>query len=232
VKWLARHAGADALVLTEVANAPGGHALMEALAAHGFDVLVPTAAPGAYGVVLAARGGLTPVTGINHGALPHRCAAAVATVGSRQVGIIGVYVPSRGPQPRRNQDKRAFQEALLDRLPHLLSGVGDLPTVLAGDLNVVEPRHIPHLPVFGTWEYAFYEHLAGGAGLADAFRALHPRAVDHSWYGRSGAGYRLDHIFVRREQVGRLRSCGYLHAPRLASLSDHAAMSVTLDLTP
>jgi exodeoxyribonuclease III len=230
VDWLAGRDASDVAVLTEVADSPGGDALVSALTARGFEVVVPPAATGDYLVVLAARGELTPVLGRDLDMLPQRCAAAVATVRCRQVGVIGVYVPSRGPQPRRNQDKRAFQSALQAGLPRILAGVAaDLPVVLAGDLNVVEPQHVPHLPVFGAWEYAFYEHFAAEHGLVDAFRALHPRAVAHSWYGRAGVGYRLDHMFVHREHVRRVRSCAYSHRPRLAGLSDHAAMTLSLD---
>ncbi len=61
---------------------------------------------------------------------------------------------------------------------------------------------------------------------------LHPQAVDHSWFGRSGNGYRFDHVFVSRQHRGLPRTCRYLHQPRLEGLSDHAAMTVTLTLHP
>jgi hypothetical protein len=43
---------------------------------------------------------------------------------------------------------------------------------VAGDLNVVEPGHIPHHSVFGDREHDFYRSFVG-AGLIDAYRALH-----------------------------------------------------------
>jgi exodeoxyribonuclease III len=233
VRWLAGAAGADVAVLTEVANAPGGDALVAALGAEGFATVVPPAAAGAHLVVLAARGTLAPLAGPHLPVFPQRCVTAVATVRGQRAAVIGVYVPSRGPRARRNEDKRAFQDALRAGLPPILAGLpAGAPVVLTGDLNVVEPGHVPRLPVFGAWEYAFYEHFAAEHGLVDAYRALHPDQVAHSWYGRAGIGYRLDHAFVGSEHLPRLRGCAYRQRPRLAGLSDHAALALMLDLGP
>jgi exodeoxyribonuclease III len=135
-------------------------------------------------------------------------------------------VPSRGPKERRNEDKRAFQRAVTAALPGFLAQFGG-PVIVAGDLNVVEPGHIPHHAVFGDWEYGFYRSFAG-AGLADAYRALHPDTPGHSWFGRSGQGYRFDHGFVTTPHAGLIRSCRYLQEPRELSITDHAAMTLIL----
>ncbi len=92
---------------------------------------------------------------------------------SHTIGLLGLYVPSRGPKERRNQDKRSFQHAVAYALPGFVARFNG-PVIVAGDLNVVEPGHIPHHPVFGDWEYDFYRSFAS-AGLADAYRLLHPR---------------------------------------------------------
>ncbi|WP_228811960.1 hypothetical protein, partial [Nocardia otitidiscaviarum] len=44
------------------------------------------------------------------------------------------------------------------------------PVVITGDLNVVEPGHVPHYRVFGTWEYDFYRAFAA-SGFVDVFPA-------------------------------------------------------------
>jgi exodeoxyribonuclease III len=225
--WLAGHDGADVLVLTEVSNSAGGRALVQALRAYGYEVIVPDSTGNDFMVVVAARAGQLEAVPIRVGHLPHRLVAVRVQVSMRTVGVVGLYVPSRGPQQRRNQDKRAFQQAVGAELPHLAMELGCEPIVVAEDLNVVEPGHQPHYAVFGEWEYRFYEKFAA-CGLVDAFRALHPHAIEHSWLGRSGNGYRFDHIFVTREHHRLLGACGYLHQPRLDGLSDHAAMTVTL----
>ncbi|MGH3929996.1 MAG: endonuclease/exonuclease/phosphatase family protein, partial [Pseudonocardiaceae bacterium] len=155
--------------------------------------------------------------------LPHRIVAARVRVGGRSATVIGLYVPSRGSAERRNVDKRAFQNSVTKVLPRLTAEVRG-PLVITGDLNVVEPGHQPHYAVFGDWEYGFYRSFTG-TGLVDAFRALHPHDIEHSWYGRASTGYRFDHAFLSTDYQWRLVSCQYLHGPRVDGLSDHSAMA-------
>jgi len=229
--WIAAQENADLVIVTEVSAGPGGLALIEALGEHGYSpVLACEPAAPDYRAVLASRGPDLASVPSGIGVLAHRGPAAVVTVGGHAVGLLGLYVPSRGPQQRRNENKRAFQNAVTRALPGFLSHFGG-PVIIAGDLNVIEPGHRPHLPVFGAWEYAFYQSFLD-AGMTDAYRARHPDALDHSWFGRSGNGYRIDHIFVTRQHAAQVRSCGYLQAPRQQSLTDHAAMTLTLALAP
>lgn len=229
VAWLANHTDADVLVLTEVRDSAGGQALVQALHEHGYQVIVPDSTDGEYLVVIATRVGALESLPVRLAYLPARFAAVRVTLGPHALGLAGLYVPSRGPQGRRNADKRAFQDAVSAYLPHLATNLGGGPIVIAGDLNVVEPGHQPHYPVFGDWEYRFYTDFAAH-GLIDAFRQLHPQLVEHSWFGRSGNGYRFDHIFMTHPHCRLLRSCRYLHQPRRAGLSDHAAMTAALAL--
>lgn len=229
-EWIVSQETADLVILTEVGAGPGGHALIDALSEHGYlHLLAPQPAVPDYRTVLASRGpDLTPVpSGID--VLPHRGAAAAATLAGHTIGLLGLYVPSRGPQQRRNQNKRAFQQAVTRALPGFAAQFGG-PVIIAGDLNVVEPGHTPHHPVFGGWEYDFYRSFSD-AGMTDAYRAVHPHTTEHSWFGRSGQGYRFDHVFVTQQHSAQVRSCGYLHAPRTQGLTDHAAMTLTLALT-
>ncbi len=171
--WLAQQRGADLVVLTEVGPGPGGRALLDALAQHGFPYLHAPRPDGAdYSTVLASRNApLEPVpTGI--GFLPHRAPAAEIWIGGRRIRLLGLYVPSRGPPHRRNENKRAFQHAVTQALPGFLAAF-DGPVIVTGDLNVVEPGHVPHYPVYGRWEYDFY-HSFTDAGLIDAYRASTP----------------------------------------------------------
>lgn len=227
--WIASQDEADFLVVTEVGPGPGGHALTGALSEHGYSfVIAPQPDAPDYRTVLAARVADLSAIPSGPGVFPHRGPAAVADLSGHEVGLLGLYVPSRGPQQRRNQAKRAFQDAVATALPGFLAQFTG-PVIVAGDLNVVEPGHVPHLPVFGDWEYRFYRSFTD-AGMTDAYRAIHPHAQDHSWFGRSGNGYRIDHIFFTTSHTAQIRACGYLHAPRHQGLSDHAAMTLTLAL--
>jgi exodeoxyribonuclease III len=234
VAWLAAHDHADIVVLTEVTGSGTADVLVEALHARGYDVSLADGDGTDYRVIAGSRTGrLTVVTGLAGTCLPHRLMAVrVDTPGRTPLSVIGLYVPSRGPQAKRNVAKREFQGSVADLLPRLASYLGsDAPIVIGGDLNVVEPGHMPHHAVFGAWEYDFYRAF-GQAGFVDCFRHLNSHALDHSWFGRSGAGYRFDHLFITSEHTGLLAGCAYLHEARTGGLSDHAAMSVLLRIDP
>jgi exodeoxyribonuclease III len=227
-EWLAAREEADVVVLTEVGGGPGGTALVQALGGLGYRVVVPRVPAGDYRVVVAARVGTLRPAGPSVAVLSHRFVVTRLELQGARATVAGVYVPSRGPAGHRNRSKRVFQEAVAAYLPRLGSvAPGDV--VIAGDLNVVEPGHRPHHPVFGEWEYEFYRGFARHGGLVDAFRALHPDAVEHSWVGRSGLGYRFDHIFAACRRLV-LRACRYLQDGRTEGLSDHAAMAAAFEV--
>lgn len=227
VEWIAGQEVADLVVITEVGPGPGGDALTTALADHGYaSILAPLPAAPDYRTVLASRG--APLTAVSAGisVLAHRGPAARVIVGEHPITLLGLYVPSRGSKERRNEDKRAFQHAVSAALPGFVAQCAG-PVIVTGDLNVVEPGHTPHHSVFGEWEYEFYRSFAT-AGLTDAYRAMKPHAAEHSWFGRSGDGYRFDHAFITTSHSAQLRDCSYLHSAIEQGLTDHAAMSLTV----
>ncbi|GAA3766504.1 endonuclease/exonuclease/phosphatase family protein [Salinactinospora qingdaonensis] len=222
--WIAAHDHADLVVVSEVS---GHHAtLAHALGEHGYHVAQDDSAAD-YRVLVAGRcAPLSVLSELGVAVLAHRVQTVRVRIEATTVVLMGAYVPSRGSGQRRNVDKRAVQDALTALLPRLCASPADI-VVAAGDLNVVEPDHTPHHSVFGAWEYDFYRAFAEN-GLHDAFRHAQPAGVDHSWYGRSGAGYRFDHTFTTTPE--RVVSSFYDHEPRQARLSDHAAMITRLTL--
>ncbi|MFD7705467.1 endonuclease [Streptomyces caelestis] len=228
--WVAGQEDADIAVFTEVSSTHGGDALVAALAEHGYaTVIAPRPQTPDYRAVIACRTTdahpvASPVT-----VTPHRAPAAQVTIGGHDVGVLGLYVPSRGPKEHRNIAKRAFQDAVTASLPELHEAFPDMPVIVAGDLNVVEPGHQPPHKVFGAWEYAFYDSFKA-ADLTDAFRHLHPDKSAHSWYGRTGTGFRFDHLFVSTGHVAQVLACDYHQEAREAGLTDHAVMTLCLAL--
>lgn len=232
--WLARRGEADVVVLTEVAAGIAGDHLANALSKLGYTTHLTEHHGTDYRVLVAVRTGrLEPLAHIRVEHLGHRLACAAVTLpDQRRLGVVGIYVPSRGPKARRNVAKRIFQAAVADALPAVVTAFGPgVPVVVAGDLNVVEPGHVPHHSVFGSWEYDFYRAFVA-AGLTDVFRHQHPAAVEHSWFGRAGVGYRLDHIFCSDRHIGAISNCRYLHEPRTSGLSDHSALALTITPPP
>ena len=142
--WIASQAEADLVVVTEVGAGPGGHALTGALHEHGYSsVLAPQPAPD-YRTVLASRGSGAHRATQRYRRVPTPRPSRSSRPRRASVGLLGLYVPSRGPQQRRNQAKRAFQDAVTKALPGFLAQFSG-PVIVAGDLNVVEPGHVPHL---------------------------------------------------------------------------------------
>jgi len=140
---------------------------------------------------------------------------------------MGMYVPSRGPMEKRNVDKRKFQDQVIDLLGSLKnSDFGD-KLVAGGDLNVIPPDHEPRYPFFGDWEYSFYNAFLE-FGMTDAYKYLHQKGQEHSWVGRSGDGYRFDHLFISSNFSICVNTCSYIHDSRNSKLSDHSALYLLL----
>jgi exodeoxyribonuclease III len=137
-----------------------------------------------------------------------------------------LYVPSRDASPDKTERKRKW----LACCDTALASIAGQPTLLLGDLNILEPGHKPRYPFFAPFEYDFYQALGDTHGLTDAFRGLHPDAAEYSWVGRTGDGYRYDHAFCSRQLAGLVASCQYVHQPRSDKLSDHSALALHLDL--
>lgn len=163
------------------------------------------------------------------GYLPSRAAAVTLPTSNGPIQVIGTYVPSRDASVEKTERKRkwlaACNAALATRNP-------SQATVFLGDLNVLEPDHQPRYKFFAPFEYGFYRQLTDGCGLIDAFRALHPEKIEHSWVGRTGDGYRYDHVHCTADLAAKLVSCDYLHQARVDRLSDHSALSVRLAIEP
>jgi exodeoxyribonuclease-3 len=147
------------------------------------------------------------------------------------LAIIGVYCPthSRFASPADIRRKLAFHQKLSQRVRDHAAR-SDTPVILVGDLNILEPDHKPDVPVFRQIE-CLYRDLVS-LGFCDAFRRLHPAAVEHSWISPLGdERWRLDHIFVDLRLAGQISLCSYDHSVRYSRLSDHSAISLLLDHT-
>jgi len=227
--WLASR-DEDVLVLTETKDSTGCRLLADAFSGAGYHVSYPKPDNGDYGAMIASRvQARTDDFGDRVGYLASRAAAVTLPAPHGPLQVIGAYVPSRDASVEKTARKRkwlaACTAALASRAP-------SQPAVFLGDLNVLEPSHQPHYKFFGPFEYDFYRHLTDDCGLIDAFRALHPEKIEYSWVGRTGDGYRYDHIHCTIDLAATLVSCDYHHQTRIDRLSDHSALSVRLTIEP
>ena len=229
LSWLAGREE-HVLVLTETKASAGCQLLADAFTTAGYAVCHPGPGPGEYGTMIVSRVAATPDGfGDRVGYLPSRAAAVVLPAPGGPLRVIGLYVPSRDASADKTERKRKWLAACDAALGAV---TGEMPAIVLGDLNVLEPGHQPRYSFFAPFEYDFYQALAGAHGLADAFRHLHPQDAEYSWVGRTGDGYRYDHAFCSRSLRDLITACGYLHQPRQDKLSDHSALTPRLGFTP
>lgn len=112
--------------------------------------------------------------------------------------------------------------ALAKDSPSLLAG----PAILIGDLNCGIPFEDSDSKTFvNTAQFSRLLEL----GWRDAFRSRHPQRREFSWVSpRTGNRFRYDHCLASPAADQRIRSMSYDQTPRLAGLSDHAAMLIEL----
>ena len=227
-EWL-RKRPEDVFILTEAKQSEGCRFLENYFHAYGYNVVFPKPEGKEFGVIIVSKYSLTPSnfsTYVTY--LQTRVVSIRLSLSNDELEIIGVYVPSRDSSLEKTDKKRRFLKSLTDALeiaPRFSK------RILCGDLNVLEPNHIPHYPFFEEWEYDFYRNLAKYQ-LRDAFRYLNPSTQEYSWVGRTGDGYRYDHCFVSENILLSVKKCYYLHEPREKEmkLSDHSALITELDL--
>jgi len=217
------------LVLTETADSAGCGLLADGFRSAGYEVMFPRPATrGERGAMIVSR--LTTRPGpASLSYLPHRAPSVTVETEEGTVTVVGLYVPSRDTSPEKTERKTRFLEACRSELPGGLVG----SRLVIGDFNVLEPDHVPRYRFFKPFEYQFYRWFTE-AGYTDAFRTLHPGALEYSWVGRTGDGYRYDHAHVSARLASSVRSCSYVHEVRTGPyrLTDHSALSLSLALRP
>ncbi|MFJ7218902.1 endonuclease/exonuclease/phosphatase family protein [Amycolatopsis sp. NPDC098790] len=229
--WLARR-NEDVLVLTETGSGPGTQLIAESYRDAGWSVTFPEHPDKERGVMLLARFECT-VDPINAAMsyLPARLAGIAVDTDDGPLRILGAYVPSRDATEVKTTRKREWIEAF----HQAYDATSDQAAVLLlGDLNVLEPGHVPpHPGQFAPFETALYTALTHRHGLTDLFRTLHPTAVEHSWARRAELGYRYDHAHASIRLLPHLAGCSYVHDTRSGkpALTDHSGLAVQLTLT-
>jgi exodeoxyribonuclease-3 len=142
--------------------------------------------------------------------------------------VMAVYVPSRDRSLDKTERKSRFIASLtaaLERLPtEIMQNL-----ILGGDYNVISRNHQPRYSGFLDFEYELLETLHRNT-LIDAFEKIHPGQQAHSWIGRTGDGYRYDYLHVGSKIASQITACDYLHETRDLRLTDHAAVTLKLNI--
>lgn len=144
------------------------------------------------------------------------------------ITVFGLYMPSYHPKFSSHEKftyKKNFQESIENLLSNYFKGPSTR-LVLGGDLNVMEPNHIPCYADFSLWS-KFYQYLKHNSML-DAYREIYPDKIEHSWFSPQGEQQRIDHFFVDNRMKRSIIKCCYDHSVRLNALSDHSAMKLVI----
>jgi len=183
----------------------------------GVAVLAPSSVP----LELSARGLLREPA-------PEEARWIEASAGGLRVA--SVYVPNgRGLDSPEFPRKLAFLDAMRAREGELDLLGGDL-NVTRADADVYDPAAFAGSTHVTSDERDRFEALLG-AGLTDAYRALHPGEVGFTWWDyRQGhfhrkLGLRIDYLLAGERLAGRITECGidrsYRKGPKP---SDHAPL--------
>lgn len=222
--WL-RKQSADVFVLTECKHSEGCNFLEKYFQTFGYYVVFSKPEKNEYGVMIISKHKLTKSIFSNHiDYLQSRVISVKVPFFNDELEVIGIYVPSRDSSYEKKERKKRFIKKMISVLE---KENNPIRRVFCGDFNVLEPKHIPHYPIYENWEYDFYSNLTKYQ-LKDAFRHLSPEIQEYSWVGRKGDGYRYDHFFVTSDLIPLVQKCYYYHEPREMKLSDHSALISTL----
>ena len=141
------------------------------------------------------------------------------------LNLMGLYVPSRDRSEKKIQRKKGF----IDKIIKCINSYKNSTNIIMGDLNILDPNHIPHYSTFYKWEYDFYDFIVNN-GFIDAYRFCNPYKNDYSWVGKTGNGYRYDYCFVSDSLIQNVVSCSFEHETRDLKLTDHSAITIELIL--
>lgn len=142
----------------------------------------------------------------------------------RRFDVLAVHVPNRV-----TKRKYPFLEAVTE----VLSSWRGPPALLIGDTNTGRIGLDEESVAFNAHEERWMLHLEA-LGWRDAFRMLHPRRREFTWYSPNGNnGFRLDQAFLHPQLGKRLTAVAHVWgddgSQRRDALSDHAAVIVDFD---
>jgi exodeoxyribonuclease-3 len=143
----------------------------------------------------------------------------VRVLAPRPFDVIAVHVPNR-------VTKRKYP--FLDAITDLVASWRAQPAVVVGDTNTGRIGLDEESCAFNAREEQWMLHIEA-LGWRDAFRMLHPRAREFTWYSPNGNNsFRLDQAFVHPALGERLTAVRHVwgegDSKRRDALSDHAAM--------
>ena len=157
------------------------------------------------------------------------------------IRVVNIYLPNGNPV---GTDKFAYKLAWMDRLYRQMSlwRKDDVPTLVAGDFNVIPENIDCHKPASWARDALFQPETRAkyreflDLGYTDAFRLLYPdegeRFTFWDYFRQSfehNRGVRIDHFLLSPALADRLVACEIDKGPRAQEKpSDHTPILITL----
>ncbi len=158
---------------------------------------------------------------------------AVTETDAGVLRLASIYLPNGNPA---DTDKFAYKLAWMERLIAHARGLLELeePVVLGGDYNVIPQDEDCHDPaawrgdaLFRPESRAAFRRLLA-LGYTEAFRTLHPRTQDYTFWDyqrgdwQNDRGIRIDHLLLSPQAADLLTDCRIDRKPRgRPKASDH-----------
>lgn len=200
------------IVLTEFRDNPPGRFLRDSLSSEGWCYQATSAPPPrTNGVLIAAR---FPFQLQRESSDVPADSHRWVTVRFDGFGLTGTYFPSlHAKVPHWDYMLRVASRYSETR--HMV--IGDVNT---GKNYIDEARAVFH--------YGAYIDQMAALGWPEAWRYLHPRGRQYSWYSHKNNGFRIDHAYVSPGLLPMIRQARYSHRDRRAGISDHSALLIEL----
>jgi exonuclease III len=215
----------DVLVLSELQAKPACQSLLSELRALGYQTTeLPDDGGRAYHTAIASRLRFDELP-VATPSLAGRVRVARFRAGPAKLYLVGVYGVTFNARnaEQRQRYKADFERQILGRLAGVPAGV-----LIAGDLNILEPRFHDHLPEQVADDREHY-HGFRTQGFVDLLRAAYPDTAEYTWYSpRSFEGQRLDHVFAGETARAWIHELAMRHDLRRDKLSDHTAIAIAL----
>ncbi|MEY4906409.1 MAG: exodeoxyribonuclease [Pseudomonadota bacterium] len=162
----------------------------------------------------------------------------------RKLSVISCYFPSGSSGEERQQAKFRFIDHIY---PHLMALKAEREFILVGDVNIAHReadlknwkgnrKNSGFLPEERAWMTRLLDPVeAGGGGLVDVYRQLHPDTTDecYTWWSNRGqaraknVGWRIDYHLATPGVAALARSASIYKGQWF---SDHAPLTVDYDL--
>lgn len=233
IEWIEK-IQANLIILTEAKNSKGCSYIYSLLEEKGYQIYISYCSKknheytDEYFVIIAVKNITAKKRNFPIPFLENRINVVQIESNIGPIHFFGLYVPTHNEFDKlKNKKKEIFQKSFMKSFNEYITTYNPFSIIISGDLNVLEPNHIPQVKHFKQWEY-FYKYFID-MGMIDPFKELNDE-MDYSWMGHHYS-LRLDHFLISLNLLEHTNKCHYMHETRIKKISDHSAMLLEIYLS-